>query len=59
VSDEVIVLRQGRIVERGPTQSILTSPAHPYTRLLLDSVPRPGWKPRRRGNEDEPGTHPR
>ncbi|HEV3070127.1 MAG TPA: ABC transporter ATP-binding protein [Solirubrobacteraceae bacterium] len=48
VSDEVIVLRRGRIVERGATQQILTSPADPYTRLLLDSVPRPGWKPRRR-----------
>jgi peptide/nickel transport system ATP-binding protein len=47
VSDEVIVLRQGRIVERGATQQILTSPTDPYTRLLLDSVPRPGWKPRR------------
>jgi len=47
VSDEVIVLRQGQIVERGPTQSILLTPTNPYTRLLLDSVPRPGWKPRR------------
>jgi peptide/nickel transport system ATP-binding protein len=47
VSDEVIVLRHGRIVERGATQKILAAPAEPYTRLLLDSVPRPGWKPRR------------
>ncbi len=47
VSDEVIVLRQGQVVERGPTHTILANPTHPYTRLLLDSVPRPGWKPRR------------
>jgi peptide/nickel transport system ATP-binding protein len=47
VSDEVIVLRRGRVVERGATQQILASPTDPYTRLLLDSVPRPGWKPRR------------
>ena len=47
VSEETIVLRHGRIVERGSTQQILTAPADPYTRLLLDSVPRPGWKPRR------------
>ena len=47
VSEEVIVMRRGRIVERGTTREIFTSPADPYTRLLLDSVPRPGWKPRR------------
>jgi len=47
VSEEVLVLRQGRIVERGATQRILAAPSDPYTRLLLDSVPRPGWKPRR------------
>ncbi len=47
VSDETIVLRRGRVVERGATQQLLASPADPYTRLLLDSVPRPGWKPRR------------
>ena len=47
VSDEVIVMRRGRIVERGATQTLLASPADPYTRLLLDSIPRPGWRPRR------------
>lgn len=47
VSDEVIVMRGGRIVERGATRQILAAPSDPYTRLLLDSVPRPGWKPRR------------
>jgi peptide/nickel transport system ATP-binding protein len=54
VSDETIVLRRGRIVERGGTQSILTSPTHPYTKLLLDSVPRPGWRPRRRVGCEKP-----
>jgi peptide/nickel transport system ATP-binding protein len=60
VSDEVLVLRQGQVVERGPTQTILTTPAHPYTRLLLDSVPRAGWKPRQRkanGGEAPPSRH--
>jgi peptide/nickel transport system ATP-binding protein len=47
VSDELIVMREGRVVERGATAQVLTAPEHPYTRLLLDSVPRPGWKPRR------------
>jgi ABC-type glutathione transport system ATPase component len=49
VSDEVAVMRAGRIVEQGETATILDAPQHPYTRLLLDSVPRPGWRPTRRG----------
>ncbi len=43
VTDDVIVMRSGRVVERGATESVLESPQHPYTRLLLDSVPRRGW----------------
>ena len=39
VSDEVIVLLHGDIVEAGPAEQVLTSPEHPYTRRLLDSVP--------------------
>ncbi|MFI7124776.1 ABC transporter ATP-binding protein [Nonomuraea sp. NPDC050153] len=47
VADEIVVMRRGAVVERGPTESVLGAPGHPYTRLLLDSVPRPGWDPRR------------
>lgn len=43
MTDSVIVMRLGKIVESGPTQAILSSPEHPYTRLLLESIPRPGW----------------
>lgn len=39
VSDEVTVLRGGRVIESGPTDSILSSPADPYTRELLRAVP--------------------
>ncbi|MEV8326812.1 ABC transporter ATP-binding protein [Kitasatospora sp. NPDC058243] len=46
VTDEVVVMRHGRIVESGPTAEVLARPRHAYTRLLLDSVPRPGWDPR-------------
>ncbi|MCX5395012.1 ATP-binding cassette domain-containing protein [Streptomyces sp. NPDC006482] len=45
VTDDVIVMRQGRVVEAGPTAEVLAAPQDPYTRLLLDSVPRPGWDP--------------
>ncbi|MGW1176675.1 dipeptide ABC transporter ATP-binding protein [Kitasatospora sp. NPDC002543] len=33
--DEVLVLRQGRVVERAPTAELFAAPAHPYTRQLL------------------------
>lgn len=45
ITDEVIVLFQGRIVEHGPTAKILAHPSADYTHLLLSSVPRPGWDP--------------
>ncbi|GGT51802.1 hypothetical protein GCM10010207_60180 [Streptomyces atratus] len=45
VTDDVIVMRQGRIVEAGPTAEVLAAPQHPYTRLLLESAPHPGWDP--------------
>ncbi|MFD9125351.1 ABC transporter ATP-binding protein [Kitasatospora sp. NPDC059571] len=47
ITDDVIVMRHGRIVEAGPTAEVLADPRHPYTRLLLESVPRPGWDPDR------------
>ncbi|ANY09300.1 ABC transporter ATP-binding protein [Pseudonocardia sp. HH130630-07] len=39
VSDEVTVLRAGRVVEHGPTASVLDAPADPYTEELLRAVP--------------------
>ncbi|MFE6488252.1 ABC transporter ATP-binding protein [Streptomyces sp. NPDC057757] len=48
VCDDIAVMHRGRIVERGSTGAVLEDPQDPYTRTLLDSVPRHGWKPRRR-----------
>jgi peptide/nickel transport system ATP-binding protein len=39
LADRVCVMYAGRIVERGSCYDVLTSPAHPYTQGLLDSVP--------------------
>jgi peptide/nickel transport system ATP-binding protein len=39
VATRVAVMYLGRIVEQGPTEEILTSPRHPYTRALLSVVP--------------------
>ena len=40
-----MVLYAGRVVEQGPTDEVLKPPFHPYTRLLISSVPemRIGW----------------
>ncbi len=48
LTEEVIVLHNGKVVERGPTPRVLDDPQDSYTRLLRASVPRPGWKPVRR-----------
>ena len=44
-ADEIVVLYAGRVVERGPTDRVLSPPHHPYTALLIASVPelRVGW----------------
>ena len=45
ISDEMVVMLEGRIVEQGEKQEILTPPHHEYTELLLSSVPEmnPDW----------------
>jgi peptide/nickel transport system ATP-binding protein len=40
IASHVAVMYAGRIVEAGPREKVLYQPAHPYTALLLDSVPR-------------------
>ncbi|KAB8194489.1 ATP-binding cassette domain-containing protein [Nonomuraea phyllanthi] len=40
VSDRVAVMNRGRIVESGPVDDVLSAPRDPYTRTLLESVPR-------------------
>ncbi|HEY9346657.1 MAG TPA: ATP-binding cassette domain-containing protein, partial [Inquilinus sp.] len=39
LADRVLVMRDGEVVEQGRTADLLTAPAHPYTRQLLDAVP--------------------
>ena len=42
ISQHTAVMYLGRIVEMGTTESIFQDPRHPYTRILLDSIPEPG-----------------
>ncbi len=58
VCDEALVMYRGRTMEHRPVAELLASPESRYTRLLLASVPRPGWDPdaigrRRRGLGDD------
>ncbi len=39
ISDRVIVLKSGRIVEQGPVGDVLARPQHPYTRELISAIP--------------------
>jgi oligopeptide/dipeptide ABC transporter ATP-binding protein len=41
VSDRIVVLYRGRVVESGPAEIVSSVPAHPYTRALLAAVPVP------------------
>lgn len=45
IADEVVVMKDGEVVEQGPKQDMFTPPHHPYTDLLLSSVPEmdPDW----------------
>lgn len=56
ISDTVAVMHRGRVVEFGPTGEILADPRHPYTRSLLDAVPRIGR--RRNGQRSLPERFP-
>ncbi|PAW79876.1 MAG: peptide ABC transporter ATP-binding protein [Verrucomicrobia bacterium Tous-C9LFEB] len=47
IADRVVVMFRGKIVEDGPTGEVLRHPKHPYTRALIDCVPKLGAKQRR------------
>lgn len=40
-SDRIAVMYRGCIVEIGPVEKVLSNPLHPYTQLLLESIPKP------------------
>jgi oligopeptide/dipeptide ABC transporter ATP-binding protein len=62
-SDRLAVMYLGRIVETGPSRTVLTSPRHPYTQALLSVVPVPHPARRRapvilRGDTPDPANIP-
>ena len=40
MADRVVVMRHGEAVERGDVQQVFSAPTHPYTRMLLEAMPR-------------------
>lgn len=42
ICDRTAIIYLGRIMEMGPTEQVVTEPRHPYTRMLIDAVPRIG-----------------
>ena len=49
LADDVLVMRDGKVIEHAPVQRVLTAPSHEYTRALLAATPRldaPGPAPR-------------
>jgi peptide/nickel transport system ATP-binding protein len=55
VADRIAIMYAGKIVEEAPTEEIFDSPVHPYTRYLINSLPRFGDKTPR---ESAPGNPP-
>jgi peptide/nickel transport system ATP-binding protein len=45
VADDILVLYNGRMVEQGPAEEVLTNPRHPYTQLLIAAAPDVGEPP--------------
>ena len=51
ISDRIIVLHGGEVVESGDPEQVVKHPEHPYTRLLISSIPQPD--PERPWGDDE------
>ncbi|MER5873497.1 ABC transporter ATP-binding protein [Streptomyces sp. NPDC002044] len=58
VCGRVMVMKDGRIVESGPVEEVFAAPAHPYTRALLEAVPRRARTARPTGPAQGPAEGP-
>jgi oligopeptide/dipeptide ABC transporter ATP-binding protein len=56
--DVIVVMYAGQVMESGPAQAVVHAPRHPYTRALLDAVPKLGVAGRHRPLASIPGQPP-
>jgi peptide/nickel transport system ATP-binding protein len=54
IADRILVMREGVVVESGPTDQVLSQPSHEYTRRLLRAVPSASTRGQRLGEGSEP-----
>ena len=54
ITDRLIIMYAGKIVEIGKTSEVFKDPLHPYTKFLIESLPRIGDKNIRRGIPGQP-----
>ncbi len=48
ISNDILVMYLGKVVEKSETEDLFTNPLHPYTKALLDSIPEPTTKKTRK-----------
>jgi peptide/nickel transport system ATP-binding protein len=58
IADAIIVMYAGRLAERGPTDALVATPRHPYTRMLLAALPEVGVRFADRRLQGIPGSPP-
>jgi peptide/nickel transport system ATP-binding protein len=58
IADAIIVMYAGRLAERAPTDALVATPRHPYTRMLLAALPEVGVRYADRRLEGIPGSPP-
>ena len=54
ITDRMAIMYSGSIIELGPTDAIFNDPIHPYTKMLVDSLPRVGDKSQKVGIPGRP-----
>jgi peptide/nickel transport system ATP-binding protein len=58
IADSIIVMYAGELAEKAPTDTLISSPRHPYTRLLISSLPEVGVRYGTRRLQGIPGSPP-